>query len=662
MSTLLTAGFELEVEVTRRLCSIIGTDRAHNVSRLLDSGDYRGYLALEPDYTIEDHGDFADDYLLVSLLKKSKFMPFQPRDGIASAKEAAKQKFYSAEMLCKATNDRLSASRFMPGIMNLGKGRNPEKRSKWYEVYPEDPPWVDRARCLIGEILGPLKGTVSAPSGEIRPLDEILRLMKHGPGSTTGVTGDGIVPSLKFDNQVELTEELLPYAASIMGPVWTEYKSRSGLKVVQGNSFFSVPKNAETERGACTGPTLNVFGQLGIGRYMVSRLRMFGCDLHLGWERQRFLASAAQKRGLATIDLSQASDLVAYLAVLLLLPFDWFKLLDLFRERKTFIDEKWVELEKFSAMGNGYTFPLESLIFLGVVRAIVPKAEWDDCGVFGDDIICPQAYAADVIQALEHLGSVVNTKKTFLAGRFFESCGTDWFNGQNVRPFYLFQDPASSFPQPLQIANALRLYAARRFVGYCDGRFKSVWDWLVSQVPAPWSECHVPPTMGDTGLIMDRSEVELTRAQCASLRPPGWRPEKAHHVGAYSPKTRWVCGFSSTEIELAKFARSSGFNGHIEGYSCKHVVLTAVNVDRQTFGVLLAKFTADNPLANRDELVSPGYSPVKALISLEEPTWATRMEIEAAPSKGLEPRRGYVGRIVTKVTNTPCWSNELAWL
>lgn len=661
MSKPLLTSLELEVQVTRQLCAIIDTPRAKEVDRLLADEDYSGYLGLSPDYAMEDLGNFADDYLLVSVLRKSPNIPFVPSNGCASAAEVAKQKFYSAEMSCKLSNERLSETRYMralvckPGSCVSLDGNS----SRWYSVSAwDEPDWLPRARGIIADILGPLQGTVEGPKGPVRPLDECIRLMKHGPGSTTGVTGDGLVASQKFDNQVDLTEELLPFAKSIMGDVWADYKSLGRLNVVRGNEFFSVPKDATTERGACKGPTLNVFGQLGVGRYMSSRLRLFGCDIRLGWKRQQKLAETAHECARATIDWSQASDLWCYMAVLLLLPHDWFRLLDLFREKETFIDGAWVELQKFSAMGNGFTFPLESLLFLGVMRAIVPKRLWDECGVFGDDCICPAEYAEPVIQALEFLGSKVNQKKTFLAGRFFESCGTDWFNGQNVRPFYLRQESGVSVPYALQVANALRLYAKRRSGVCCDARFQGLWEWLVSQVPAPWNECLVPPEMGDSGIISNRDEAKPGKAQCEPLT----------YIVKTQSRTRSMPGaFSKVECDLAREARRNfGFNGFVEGFSCKHVVMSAVNVDRKTFGVLLAKLAAGPDREHSHEAATELFGLGTEFFSYREfdsslAKWAISLSVEGSPSRGLEPRRGYLGRVTTKTSMIPSWTNELDW-
>lgn len=98
-----------------------------------------------------------------------------------------------------------------------------------------------------------------------------------------------------------------------------------------------------------------------------------------------------------------------------------------------------------STMGNGYTFPLQTVIFSAVVLAClqwrgIPSTSvcaselWS---VFGDDIICPSACADDVVSILHLLGFKVNQDKSFVKGPFRESCGSDFFNGSDIRGVYV---------------------------------------------------------------------------------------------------------------------------------------------------------------------------------------------------------------------------------
>jgi hypothetical protein len=88
-------------------------------------------------------------------------------------------------------------------------------------------------------------------------------------------------------------------------------------------------------------------------------------------------------------------------------------------------------------MGNGYTFELETLIFvlLSICACDEVGVSSKDVSVYGDDIIIPvEAY--DVLkEVLETCGFTINEDKSYHEGPFRESCGEDYFRGINVRPF-----------------------------------------------------------------------------------------------------------------------------------------------------------------------------------------------------------------------------------
>jgi hypothetical protein len=332
--------------------------------------------------------------------------------------------------------------------------------------------------------------------------------MRFGPGVTTGVKGVGLVMSDKYKSDMHLTQELIPFYKAILGERWWEHQREP--QIVKGNKFTTVPKNAKTDRGICIEPTLNVYAQLGLGTFLKSRLKRFGVDL-FDQSRNQYLAKVAMRKNLCTVDLSRASDSLCIAAVFKLLPPRWFELFDLFRSKYTTMPSgEDVTLEKFSSMGNGFTFELESLIFSSIVYSIVPKAEHHLCGIYGDDLIFPRNYADDIIERLNFLGFSVNSQKSFLAGNFFESCGSDWFKGQSVRPFYLRKgDSSSKAPYALQIANSLRHFASQQYDGeFCDMRFKELWLTLRSMIGGKWKHAEGPPAFGDS--LLHVSEDELT--------------------------------------------------------------------------------------------------------------------------------------------------------
>lgn len=199
-----------------------------------------------------------------------------------------------------------------------------------------------------------------------------------------------------------------------------------------------VPKNARTYRGIVVEPSLNSVLQLGIGDYIARRLKRIGVDISDQTRNGELARRGSIANDLATLDLSSASDTISIELVRLLLPDDWFRLLNAARTSRISIkgESEEVTLEKFSSMGNGFTFPLETLIFWALTVSCCPIGASGDIGVYGDDIICPSGSVDDVIGILTLCGFSVNTEKSFWDGPFRESCGRDYYLGIACRPYY----------------------------------------------------------------------------------------------------------------------------------------------------------------------------------------------------------------------------------
>jgi hypothetical protein len=155
--------------------------------------------------------------------------------------------------------------------------------------------------------------------------------------------------------------------------------------------------------------------------------------------------AVAVEKDLCTIDFSSASDLIAYLLVMDLLPFEWFEFLDVARCPSYSFDGNWYDFHKFTSMGNAYTFELETLILFAFAvsaceTAGVPYSIGENLHVYGDDVIIPRG-AYDLFQEIcNYAGFSINLEKTFTSGLFRESCGHDYFDGSFVRPFQLKKD------------------------------------------------------------------------------------------------------------------------------------------------------------------------------------------------------------------------------
>ena len=142
---------------------------------------------------------------------------------------------------------------------------------------------------------------------------------------------------------------------------------------------------------------------------------------------RRLAQKGSYDGSLATIDLKDASDMVSYKLVMACSPLVWQEALTSCRSNEVVIDGFSRTIKKFASMGSALCFPIEAMIFWSICRTIT-----DVVYVYGDDIIVPSNKAADCIKALESYGLVVNKDKSFLSGRFRESCGGDYLDGNDI--------------------------------------------------------------------------------------------------------------------------------------------------------------------------------------------------------------------------------------
>jgi len=198
------------------------------------------------------------------------------------------------------------------------------------------------------------------------------------------------------------------------------------------NRITTVPKNIKTDRTIACEPMGNLPFQLAVDGYLKSRLRRVGIDLSDQSRNQEAARIGSIDGSLATIDLSMASDTLSINTVASLLPDDWFSILMKLRSPCYSGAFGSGVYEKFSSMGNGFTFTLETLIFWALAKAVGSVEPL----VYGDDIIVESCISERLVRVLKFFGFATNNEKTFTKGPFRESCGADWYEGTNVRPIY----------------------------------------------------------------------------------------------------------------------------------------------------------------------------------------------------------------------------------
>lgn len=359
-----------------------------------------------------------------------------------------------------------------------------------------------------------------------------------GPGASFKVRGSLVNIVDKMRTLPECTPEMhekvmltmlthLPHYCLSSGLVIRERGSLSlasvKLPIVKGNRLAFVPKDLRGHRAICIEPLGNMLVQKGYGDAIRRRLSDWGLDLGkfheegVPCERQLLHRELARQSSIsgtnATIDLSSASDTISTSLVKFLLPQDWFDELDRCRSKFTELPcGTVIRNEKFSSMGNGFTFELESLIFYAFTLASryhFGKPS-DTVSVYGDDQIIPSSYALKHCEMLEKAGFTINLSKSYLSGTFRESCGGDFFNGVDVRPVFIKEletsDATATNKSIIRFCNNIRKIA-HRFGGdiYCDRAFYPSWRRLYHAVPVS-IRLSGPTELGHDVLHMPRFE------------------------------------------------------------------------------------------------------------------------------------------------------------
>jgi len=231
----------------------------------------------------------------------------------------------------------------------------------------------------------------------------------------------------------------------------------------------------------------------------------------------------------------------------------------------TQVKGKWYHLEKFSSMGNGFTFELETLIFSAAVSAVYEMKGLVctfgvDASVYGDDIIVRTEAAADVIAALKYIGFTTNSDKTFLNGYFRESCGGDYFNGVPVRGYYMKESPNEPH-QIIALCNGI-YSASKEACGIPDPRFLRCWFKCLDLLPSHIKRLRGPEDLGDI-VIHDDNEAHWQYRWRSGIRYlKVWRPAvyRKIYFDRYSHGVRFAAALYGLKlVKPDRYVEPSGF-------------------------------------------------------------------------------------------------------
>jgi hypothetical protein len=498
--------FRVSPEISSGLVSefleALDCPRALTVHLLFRNGEHEQLANLEInplDYLKVE--EFRDAYAATKFLSKFKDLTLG-----YDLDEVAMEKFKKFENLCKQTNARFRALELDP------KYRGP-----------------------VVQLHSAIARKISRILGEFDPL-EFFDSADWGPGATTLLKARDASATNKFQCETGITRDLYNLLPSELlrevYPPWLSHMSETGFPNFQtGNKIVTVPKDATANRVIAIEPGINLWFQKSIGSMIQRRLLRCGIDLRSQAINQELARIASKDAVNATIDFSSASDSIS-LGVIRELFCNcsyseryvnnlstWFSVLDSCRSHYGHQDGTWVKWSKFSSMGNGFTFQLESLLFYAIAKCCMEYIQSSSnnalegtISVYGDDVIIPCSCLELFSIMSEFYGFSINLKKSHFSSFFRESCGSHFMLGRDTKPLFL-KGHLSGVLSVYRLANAIRRFAHRGLVSMaCEARFRLVFDHLVNLVPKPL-RVRIPETLGDGGFISNWDESVPVRAR-----------------------------------------------------------------------------------------------------------------------------------------------------
>lgn len=241
-----------------------------------------------------------------------------------------------------------------------------------------------------------------------------------------------------------------PWYTAIASDMWTEGR------LVNASDYTSrlifVPKSWKALRTVKPEPVELQYWQ----QALMSRIYDYCCNhrylsKHFPFRDQsrhhKLIRFGSYSKCYATIDLSQASDSVSVALVNALFRdtalYPW---LMSTRSKHYRYKEKTYDSAIFAGMGSALCFPIETIVFGAICECVLrhyknaTPSSWSGLllepawSVYGDDIIVDSDLYHGVVLLLNHLGFIVNNDKSFHDSFFLESCGKEYYDGEDVTP------------------------------------------------------------------------------------------------------------------------------------------------------------------------------------------------------------------------------------
>jgi len=469
------------------------------------------------------HSDATRHFVANQFAALLKKYPFSIDKSIIDPEDRAHKKFVRSETTCR---------RF-----NLLFAESSRRKSKFLSNDYELQQMSDYITYAIGH--SPRLKSIFSKTG-------------FGPGANVGVNGNATHVHRKLCSLWSVSPGAFDYAnhclighAQFRELLFPEYggfsdgspdfaihfreQLKQRVSIVEHNNLSFVPKTTKIFRSIAVEPLLNSYLQKGIDEELRDCLRdrcfIDLSDQAMNSEMAR-LGSSDSDDSFVTIDLSSASDSISIELCRRVLPNDWFYLMDRIRSKSYKYKGEVHTYSKFCSMGNGFCFPLQTLLFASMCSAVGAGRSGIDYRVYGDDIVIRKSYALALVSLLRRCGFRPNKSKTFISGPFRESCGKDYYSGINVRPVYLDYKLDS-------IENIFKFYnSTLNCSELTSDMFSRIRTFLFDSVPLRWRfvrPCRGPDDAAFQVGVTDEHFLSSPHVRY-NKRTWSWNWKELHHV------------------------------------------------------------------------------------------------------------------------------------
>lgn len=536
-------------------------EEVKNLEKLFVSQDYPSLLVEADSLSERKHSDVTLHFVTNQFSQLIRKYPWDPKLVNTNPELKATEKFLLAERKCSRLN-------------------------KKFALY-------DNYRSPNEGLLSKIRSFIRYHIDEAPVLDEIFNNCAFGAGASLGVHGNAtnLLRKIAADKWTvsagaytygywaimrnpHLRDLLLDSKGLMSCLDWDSAKSHYSKKtrIVSNNKVSFVPKTASTHRAIAVEPLLNGYLQKGTDLFLRKRLKRLGIDLSDQSLNQRMAREGSlsdSDESFVTIDLSSASDNISIGLARSILPAEWFSFLNSIRSHRYELGGKLYTYSKFCSMGNGFCFPLETLIFVACCSASGCGVPGTDFSVYGDDIIVRRKHAETVLRSLRILGFSPNTSKTFISGPFRESCGADWFGGVDVRPYTLDYalDSLENMFKWLNLTRRSPLTAAF---------FNETWSVVLDQIPHRFR--FFRPFKGDPDSGIDSwADQHLTSPHCFfERRSMRWVCKRLMHRPVHDSGLN-VCSYRRDSVDMYALLAGSHSENYQVSYPLRRKVRTTIS-------------------------------------------------------------------------------------